>query len=230
MSLRPTVVIVLAVAASASLLSASDLSRYREFHLGAPIADVAKQAGMESSEARLISSRPERIQELAWRTNRSASGSASDNARPDSVREIRFGFYNGSLFEMMVAYDRDQTSGLTNKDMTEALSAVYGPGSAPVTKEMAFNAGYNTTVHVIAQWSDAENLLSLVGFSDGGGFGAIVSSKANETLARQAIAESDRLDRVEAPQRAMNERAKQVADAEARDEKSRLLNKPGFRP
>jgi hypothetical protein len=226
MNLRPAVVIVLSVAASASLLPGSDLSRYREFHLGAPLADVAKQAGMESSEARSISSRPERIEELAWRTNRSASG----DARPDSVREIRFSFYNGGLFEMMVAYDRNQTTGLTDKDMMEALSAVYGPGSVPVTKEMAFNSGYSTTVRVIAQWSDAENLLSLVGFSDGGGFGAILSSKANQTLARQAIAESERLDRVEAPQRALDERAKQVADAEARDEKSRLLNKPGFRP
>jgi len=230
MNLRPVVVIVLSAAASVSLLAGSDLSRYREFHLGSPLGDVAKQVGMEPSETRSISSRPEHIQELTWRTNRSASGSASENARPDSVREIRFSFYNGSLFEMMVAYDRDQTGGLTDKDMTEALSAVYGPGSVPVTKEMAFNSGYSSTARVIAQWSDAENLLSLVGLSDGGGFGAIVSSKANQTLARQAIAESERLDRVEAPQRALDERAKQVADAEARDEKSRLLNKPGFRP
>jgi hypothetical protein len=194
---RPVVFIAFSVLASASLLSGSDLSRYRNFHVGAPLADVAKQAGMESSEARLISSRPERIEELDWRTNRSASDrSTSDGARPDSVREIRFSFYNGGLFEMMVAY----------------------------------NSGYSTSVRVIAQWSDAENLLSLVGFSDGGGYGAIVSSKANQTLARQAIAESERLDQVEAPQRALDERAKQVADAEARDEKSRLLNKPGFRP
>jgi len=226
LNLRPFAFVLISVVASATLLPGSDLSRYREFHLGAPLADVAKQAGMEPSDTKLISSRPERIEDLVWRTNRSADS----NARPDSVREIRFSFYNGILFEMMVAYDRDETGGLTNKDMTEALSAVYGPGSTPATKEMSFNAGYSTTVRVIAQWSDADNLLSLVGFSDGGGFGAIVSSKANGTMARQAIAESQRLDRVEAPQRALDERAKQVADAEARDEKSRLLNKPGFRP
>src|SRR5579863_578136 len=238
MNLRPVVVLVLSVAASASLPAASDLSRYREFHLGMPLADVAKQVGMESSDARLISSRPERIQELAWRTNRSPSGSTSGTAsspasaspRPDSVREIRFSFYNGALFEMMVAYDRDQTGGLTDKDMTEALSAVYGPDSTPVVKEMAFNSGYTDTVRVIAQWNDAESVLSLVGFAYGGGYGAIVSSKSNLVLARQALAESERLDRVEAPQKALNLQAKQVADAEARDEKSRVLNKPGFRP
>jgi hypothetical protein len=226
MNLRPAVVIVLSLVASASLLLASDLSRYREFHLGMPLADVARQTGMESSEAKLISGRPERIEELDWRTNRSAS----ENARPESVREIRFSFYKGGLFEMMVAYDRDQTSGLTDKDMTEALSTVYGPGSVPVTTKMAFNSGYSTTVRVIAQWSDAEILLSLVGFPDGGGYGAVVSSQSNLALAHQAIAESERLDRVEAPQKALDLKARQVADAEARDEKSRSLNKPGFRP
>jgi hypothetical protein len=221
----PVAFVVLSTLASASLLPASDLSRYRAFHLGMPLADVAKEAGMESSDARLISSRPERIEELAWRTDRSVS----NDARPDSVREIRFRFYNGGLFEVMVAYDRDQTGGLTDKDMTEALSAVYGASFLPVTKEMAFNAGYSTTVRVIAQWNDAENLVSLVGFTDRGGFGAILSSKGNQNLAQRAIAESERLDRVEAPQRALDQQAKQAADDEARDEKFRLVNKPGFR-
>jgi hypothetical protein len=142
------------VAASASLLPGSDLSRYREFHLGMSLADVAKQTGTESSQTTSISSRPERIEELAWRINRSASG----DTRPDSVREIRFSFYNDSLFEMMAAYDRDQTGGITDNDKTEALSGVYVPGSVPVAKEMAFNSGYSATVRVT---SDAENLLSL---------------------------------------------------------------------
>jgi len=226
MNLRQGVFTILAVLASASLLPGSDLSRYREFHLGMPLPEVAKQVGIASSEAKLISSRPERIEELDWRTNRSASAAT----RPDSVREIRFSFYNGSLFEMMVAYDKDQTGGLTDKDMTEALSTIYGPGSTPVAKEMAFNSGYNTTVRAITQWNDSQSLLSLVGFSYGGGFGVIVSSTSNQALARRAIAESERLDRVEAPQKALDDRAKQVAEAETRDEKSRLVNKPGFRP
>jgi hypothetical protein len=100
---------------------------------------------------------------------------------------------------------------------------------APAAKEMPFNAGYNTTVRVIAQWPDAHNLVSLVGFPYGGGFGLFVASSANEALARQAILESDRLDREEAPQKELELRAKQLADAAISDQKSRLLNKPGFR-
>jgi hypothetical protein len=218
--------IVLSILASASLLAATDLSVYREYRLGSSPGDVAKQAGMESSEAKVISSRPERIEELDWKINQFASSVTQS----DSVREIRFRFYNGNLFEMMVSYERDRTGGLTDADMKEALSAVYGPASTPVTKEMSFNSGYDSTVRVIAQWDDSQSLLSLVGFSYGAGFGMIVSSKPTSTLARQAIAESQRLDQLEAPQRARDLKAKLDAEAAARDEESRLVNKPEFRP
>jgi hypothetical protein len=211
---------------STSPLSASDPSVYREFHLGSSPDDVAKQARMESSTAKLISSRPERIEELDWKINRFDSPAAA----PDSLREIRFRFYNGNLFEMMVSYDRDRTSGLTDADMTAALSGIYGPASAPVTKEMSFNSGYNSTVRVIAQWGDTQSLLSLVGFSYGDGFGVIVASKSALALAGKALAESERLDQVEAPQKAMDLKAKLDAEVAARDEKSRLVNKPVFRP
>lgn len=224
--LYPVAFTVLSTLAAASLLQASDLSFYRQFHLGTSAADVATQTGMESSEIRLISSRPERIEELDWKTNRSALAATPS----DSVREIRFRFYNGSLFEMMVSYDMDRTGGLTDADMTEALSAIYGSAAAPATKEMAFNSGYNTTVRVIAQWHDAQNLLSLVGFSYGDGFGVIVSSNDSLALARRAMVESDRLDYVEAPQRARELKAKQEAETAARDEQFRSRNKPDFRP
>ena len=222
----PATFIALSALAAASLLQASDLSVYRQFHLGSSAADVAMQAGVESSEVKLVSGRPERIEELDWRTNRSALAATPS----DSVRGIRFRFYNGSLFEMMVSYDRDHTGGLTDADMTEALSAIYGPAAPPATKEMAFYSGYNTTVRVIAQWHDAQNLLSLVGGPYGDGFGLIVSSNDSLALARRAMAESDRLDSVEAPQRARELKAKQEAETAAQDEQFRSRNKPGFRP
>ena len=222
----PVAFVVLSTLASASLLPASDLSLYRGFHLGSSPGDVARQAGMESSEVKLISSRPARIEELDWRTNRSAPAETPS----DSVKEIRFRFYNGSLFEMMVSYDRDHTGGLTDADMKEALSPIYGPASTPLTKETSFNAGYTSTVRVIAQWHDPQSLVSLVGFSHADGFGVIVSSTVNQTLAGRAIVESERLDRVEAPQKALDLKAKLDAETATRDEQCRLANKPGFRP
>jgi hypothetical protein len=209
----------------AGLVTETPLSRYRAFRMGEPLADVAKQAGIGSSEARLISSRPERVEELDWRISQ-----LSDGAKPDSVREILFRFYNGALFEMMITYDRGQTGGLTDVDMTEALAAIYGAARPPAVKEIGFNSGYNHVVRTIAEWRDTNNLMNLVGFAYGGGFGVVVSATGDQILARQALLESERLDRVEAPQRALDMRAKEVADTQARDEKSRSLNRPGFRP
>jgi hypothetical protein len=226
MNFRPSIFLISTLIAPALLLSAGDLSRYREFHLGMTLADVAKQAGIESPEAKAIARRPERVEELVWRT----SSSASAASRADSVRQIRFRFYNDHLFEMMVAYDMEHTAGMTDTDMTEALSAIYGTGTAPVGKQMAFNSGYDTPARVIIQWGDTQSLVSLVGYPYGSAFGLIVSSTEDLALALRAIAESDRIDREEAPKRAQDAQAKQAADAETRDEKARLVNKPGFRP
>jgi hypothetical protein len=197
-------------------------SSYRTFRLGDPLADVAKQAGMAASDARLISSRPERLEDLAWR--------AGPSSTPDSVEKILFRFYNGALFEMMITYDSSRTGGLTDADLTEALATIYGPGSPPIAKEIAFNSGYNSTVRTITQWADTQSLMTLVGFQYGGGFGVVISSTRDEPMARKALLESARLDRVEAPQKEIDLRAKQAEEAEAKDEKSRLVNKPEFRP
>ena len=211
---------------SVSLSSGADLSRYRDFQLGMSLADVAKQTGIALSAAQLVSSRPERIEELDWRT----SSTLTSPTRADSVKEVLFSFYNGELFEMAITYDQDQVAGLTDADMVEAISGIYGRSAKPAAAEMTFNSGYSKTVRVIAQWQDARNLLSLVGFPYDEGFGMVVSSKSSEILAQRAIRESERLDHVEAPEREIALKAKQLAEKQAVDEKSRLVNKPVFRP
>jgi hypothetical protein len=209
----------------AELVTADTFSKYRDFHLGEPLAGVAKQTGMSPSGAKLISGRPERIEELAYRIDQNFGIS-----KPDSVRDILFRFDNSSLFEILVTYDRNRTGGLSDDDMIEALSVVYGPASAPVVKEMAFNSGFNNNVRVIAQWGDPQGLVRLVGFSYGSGFGVAVSSPSDQPRVEAALRESARLDIIEAPQRELELRAKQKAEAQALDDKTRLLNKPGFRP
>ncbi len=216
------------VLASTLLLHGADLvtrnppSGYRTFQLGSSVAEVAKQTGNASSDAKVISTRPERVEELNWRS--------SPSPTPDSVQKILFSFYNGALFQMTITYDPSRTGGLTDADLTDALGAVYGPGSPPAAKEIAFNSGYSNTVRAITQWGDPQSRMTLVGMPYGGGFGLIVSSTRDEALAQTALLESKRLDQLEAPQKELDLRAKQVADAEAKDEKSRLANKPEFRP
>src|SRR5438128_9222049 len=107
---------------SASLLCAGDLSSYREFQFGMNLLAVAKQAGMKPAEAKVIHHRPALIQDLEWQPRHFPSSSLE----ADPVKDVRFSFYNGELFRMVVNYDRHKTEGLTAEDMIEAISANYG--------------------------------------------------------------------------------------------------------
>ena len=226
MNVRMSVFLVSSFALSASGLPGVDLATYRNFHLGMSLADVAKQAKLPAS-SQLISSRPQRIEELDWHVNWGPFGAAQSNPFSD----VLFRFYNGELFEMAVTYDRDQTRGLTEADMIEAISSVYGPVGKPVSAEVSFDSrGTGGILKVIACWEDTRSQISLVHLPYGTSFGMVISSKANKALAEKAIVESERLDQVEAPQRELALRARQLADAQAADEKARALNKPGFRP
>ena len=55
-----------AVPVSAPAMGAPDLSRYRNFQFGETLPAVAKQAGLELSDAKLIHERPAVMQELEW--------------------------------------------------------------------------------------------------------------------------------------------------------------------
>jgi hypothetical protein len=227
MNVRMSVLLFASVAFSASLLAGADLGAYRNFHLGMTLADAAKQASLPASSSRLVSSRPERIEELDWHVNWAPPRAAQS----DPLSEVLFRFYKGELFEMTVTYDRDQTRGLTEADMIEAISSVYGPASKTVSAEVSFDSGGAGSIpKAIACWEDAQSQINLVHLPYGTSFGIVISSRANKALAEQAIVESERLDQAEAPQRELALRARQLADAQAADEKARALNKPGFRP
>ena len=226
MKLRLPLVLVLSVAASACLLPGADLSLYRNFHLGMSVAEVTGQPGVEPAKSTLLSSRPEHVEEVDWRIS-----STSTARQDDPVREIRFRFFNGSLFEMTVTYDPDRTAGLTDADMIGALAAVYGPPSPGAAREISFDSsGYSKTVKAPGRWENAQDQISLVKLPYNEGFGLVVLAKSTFERSETAMLESDRLDRVEAPQRQMAIEAKRLADSQAKDEKARSANKSGFQP
>ena len=104
------------LAVSSSVISAQDLSKYRDFQLGTSLAAVAQQAGIVP-DARVLHQRPQLIQELMWQPPHNLGSSTSG----DSVRKVLFSFYNGELFRVVVNYDWDKTEGLTVDDMVEAI-------------------------------------------------------------------------------------------------------------
>jgi hypothetical protein len=204
---------------------AGDLSRYREFHLGAELSTVAGLAHMETSEAKVIQRRPALIQELEWEPRLLGA-----SAQVDPVKNIVFGFYNGELYRIVINYDRYKTDGMTAGDLTEALSATYGTATRPEATVSIGSLVYAESEKVIARWEDSEYSFSLLRSSYQPSFGVVAVSKRLEGLARTALIEAARLDKQEAPQREAESLRMHATEERAQQEKARLTNRPNFRP
>jgi len=214
------------VVMSSSVISAQDLSRYREFQLGMSLVAVAEQAGI-TPEARVLHQRPELIQELMWQPPRVLGPSPQG----DSVRKVLFTFFNGQLFRIVVNYEWDRTEGLTVEDVVEALSETYGPATLPATEIISSWSRVSTdSDRIMAHWEDPQHSLNLVRPSYASTFGLVVFSKRVDTLARAASVEAIRLDEQEAPRRVIERKQKQEDEDHARQEKARTANKAIFRP
>ena len=213
---------------SAPAMGAPDLSRYRGFQFGERLPAVAKQAGLDVSDAKLIHARPAVIQELEWGIWLSSGFSP----QTDPVRTILFSFYNGELFRILVSYDRAETKGLTTEDMTEAISAEYGTATKPANIEIAFSSTqvYNDSEAIIARWEDPQYSFNLFRSSFQPTFGMIAFSKRLDALARTATAEAIRLDAVEAPQREIQRQHQEDEKNRESLEKARQANQLNFRP
>jgi hypothetical protein len=214
------------VVISTPLLSAQDLSRYREFQLGTSLVAVAQQAGVRP-EARVLHQRPELIQELMWEPPRGLGTSPSG----DPVRKVLLSFYNGQLFRIAVSYEWDRTEGLTVDDMVDALSVTYGPATLPATAIISSLSRVSAdSDRIAAHWDDPQHSVNLVRPSYASTFGLVMFSKRLDALARAAAVEAIRLDEQEAPGRAIERRRKQEDEDHARQEKARTRNKATFRP
>ena len=203
-----------------SSLSAYDLSEYRDFHLNDGLNSIARQIGVDPKEADIIHIRPALIQELTWRSE-----------PDDSVNQVAFGFYDGELFRMIVSYERSRTDGLTAIDLIEAVSDEYGPATIP-SAELSLSTVYddNESVKVLALWEDAQWSFNLVQSKYQSVFFLVALSKERSALAEEAMTEARRLDREEAPQREMDRQSAERELELLELQKSRLENKPSFRP
>ncbi len=203
-----------------SLVSAADLSTYRGFQFGMSLSAAVKHSGMDVSEVTVIHERPARIQELSWRPARFA---LSDT---DPVEQVAFSFYDGQLFRMVVDYDNQKTEGLSVHDMIEAISAIYGRAMRPAVETSLPSASFSEGVGVIARWEDADYSLNLVQSPYGLRFGLIAFSKRLDGLAQTAITTGIHLDEQGDPERQKMEEQ----NVQRKLDKTRLVNKPHFRP
>jgi hypothetical protein len=219
-------------------LQGQDQSRYRNFQLGSDLSSVSTVANRTATQAKTIHQRPAVIQELEWRPPYFASGSTAAVPERDPVERVVFSFYNDQLFRIVVDYDRDRTSGMTDADMIDALATTYGPPLIPsgknartVTSQIAQESGTP-----VAQWGDADSSVMLYRSSDlyrsssASRFRIILTSPRVAGLARTAEAQAVLLDEREAPQREIARQKKEAEDTRVSEEKARVTNKAAFRP
>jgi hypothetical protein len=233
-SIRTSVLAIIGVAFLATVLSAQDFSKYREFQFGASLPVVAKQVRMKPAEAKTTHRRPAMIQELEWQALYLDS-----KQPPDSVRNILFSFYNNELFRLVVTYDREHTAGLLAEDIIEALSAKYGIAAKPVA-ELILSSTYfpnegeriitERSEKVIARWEDEQYSYNLIQPYLTAQFGLVIYAKRLDALARAAIVEAVRLDKQEAPQRESERQKNKDAADRAKQAEARRANKGPFRP
>ncbi len=213
------------VVMSAPLLSAQDLSKYREFQLGMSMATAAQQSGV-TPEAQVPRQPAELIQELIWQPPRGLATSPPG----DTVRKVLLSFYNNQLFRIAVSYEWERTEGLTVEDMIDALSTTYGKATLPNADVIPLLSRVATdSDRIVAHWEDAQYSLNLVRPSYASTFGLVMFSKHLDALARAATVQSVWLDDQEASARAIGRKRSQEDADHLRQEQLRARNKATFR-
>src|SRR3990167_6552052 len=221
-------VAVLGLVLCGTASSAQDPGRYREFELGSDVAVVSTVTGAAASDLKVIHHRPALIQELTWRPRRGARRAASQDT--ESLEQVVFGFHDGRLFRVTVDYGGEQTRGLIDADMVEAISAVYGPQLKPsVSRRREAPSVYDDPGTPIAQWGNADNSVMLYRLSSyATSFRLVVTAEPIAALVRTAAARALVLDAREAPQREAAREKKEADDRRAAEENARSTNKAAF--
>jgi len=221
--IRRSVLCLIAFLLTASVLRAQDFSSYRGFSLGANLATVLKQTDQKLADVNVIHSGPALFQEVTWWPP-SLPGASY---RSDSVEQILFSFYNGSLYKMSVIYDAPSTEGLTAGDMEKSISAKYGAATTVVSAaDQAANDPYSGKGRLIASWEDPQYSFNLVRSSFTDRFGLIIYSKRANAEAELALVEALKLEKQAIPQ---TEAARQKKETDAL-ELARQKNQKTFRP
>jgi hypothetical protein len=144
------------------------------------------------------------------------------------VQQVVFRFYDGKLFGIAVNYDRYETEGLTAGDVIEAVSSMYGPPETTPVPAKAGREGYDE--ELVAVWQDPDYRFELIRTAYASSFKLVGVSKSLQAAAQTATTEAKRLDDKEAPAREAAKTASDEALMQAKLDKSRLVNKPKFRP
>ena len=206
-----------------------DLSRYRDVPFGSTVASVVSATRTGPEALKVIHARPALIQELKWRPQYALGRPAG----VDPAQEITFRFYDDQLYSITVVYEARLVHGLTNADLIEAVSAVYGPATltaAAAKGPATAPPGAINGSTAIAAWQSADYRFTLMREVYPATFRLIGLAKGLEPLARAAETEAARLDAQEAPRREAERALAEASRKAAAEDTTRATNKSEFRP
>jgi len=223
---RVLTVVSAAVLAVQMVSAAPVYSRFRSVSLGDTVTAAVASLNMTASDVAVVHVRPSLIQQLTWRPNQFFTGRTS---KPDALAEMVLTFHLGRLARVVATYDRDRTEGLTNADLKDSFTAIYGPSMLVPTATRARTASSDEP-EIIGQWGDDETLVVLSRDLYPPRAKLTVSSLAANRQMQDAVASSVRLDVLEAPIRDMVRRTSDDLTRHQRAEQARVDNKAAFKP
>jgi hypothetical protein len=217
-----TCLFIAAIAGAVVPLGASTpFSRYRNLALGDSVATVVERLQIETPNVKVLFEQPSLVQELTWHPYRFISGVA---VTPDPLSEVVLTFHLGKLVRIAATYDRDRIQGLTDADLQELVSVVYGLSMLPSRSNAA--VGRRT----IGSWGDADALVVLWGDEYPRRSGLTITSPAGAAALDEAAIIGARLVADDAPRRERLRLAVAAAAVIDREAQIRLENKAKFKP
>jgi hypothetical protein len=223
MKITRAILCLTALLFAASTLRAQDFSKYRGFSLGTNLAAVLKLTDQKLADASVTHAGPALFQELTWWP----PNIPGPSYQTDSVEQILFSFYNGTLYKMSVTYDQASTEGLTTGDMVKSISTTYGPSTtlAPGVDRTIIDR-YEAKGSLVACWEDAQVSFNLVRSTFTERFGLVIYSKPLEAEAELATAEALRLEKLDGPKKEAERVSKATNDLEIARQKNQKIFRP----
>jgi hypothetical protein len=206
-----------------------DLSRYRDVPFGSSVASVVAVTRTSPDALKVIHERPVLIKELKWRPQYALG-------RPqgiDPAQEVTFRFYDDQLFAIAVVYEARLVAGLTNEDVIDAVSAIYGTATRTAAAAKGPAQPPPGTINgstAIASWDGADYQFTLMREVYPPTFRLIGISKALQSQAKAAETEGARLDSQDAPRRESERVSAEAKRRAAAEETTRATNRSEFRP
>ena len=220
----------LAVVLATSLPAvAQEQGHYRDFQLGARVADVSALTDTRSADVTLVHERPALMQELRWTPS---SFGGAGQSRGHGLERIAFSFYENQLYRLAVDYDRSATKGMTDHDMVNAISMMYGqPSSSKMTDGGTDGRSSDIVAsRIVARWNGPGYAIALSRWAYGDAWRLVIESTSLNALARTGDARAIALDVQEGPQREAERTRREHQQQDDAEAAARTANTAKFQP